>query len=564
MSTFKLLDDQPVGSNGDRLHFHRFVNAIENHVLKRESTAPFVVGIYGKWGSGKSSLMAMIADKLRAAETNNTSSWEIVEFSPWMYRNEKSLLLPLLATIAKKQPVFAKLINEIVKSGPGLIKMLSQMGFEMATAGLPLLTFLSGIRQQKEEARDLREKIEAAVKEVTSSGKRLVFLIDDLDRCHDPAQIVGLLEQIKLFLHLDHCLFFICADKEQIIKAINKQFPGEGANYLEKFVQLGIELPSHQSHHLATIPAIEEPELRRYLMRIAEVLEHNPRKLKQLWNQALIAREIIGQEMLRVQSPSFRHEPSLELMLKWLLLKESESIRDDPYRYLALEQQENFEDFVRELGSKVDNNGKQEWRSEFHSRLAVFLWYDRTNHRYQNPRILSLYARASGEDTSRSRSYIETKNINSGYQFQHENFANTDLSGGHFSSATFVGCDFSLADLQGADLNNATFRGCNLNGVCFNNATLENTRWEWCQSLDALETEPVIYEMIADQAVANWREKRATESAPQEWESEHLFKMYKTILTRYEDGHLLTEEIRQRLVEKGRTIRDEILASLSR
>lgn len=287
MSAVFLLDDQPVRSRADRLHFQRYLSVIERYVLNRESIAPFVVGIYGPWGSGKSSLKNMLAEKLSPVLESGAASpaaqiWEVVEFSPWMYRNEKSLLLPLLATLAKNRPVFRKLVNSIVKSGPGLIKMLSQMSVETASAGLPLLAFLGTLRKEGEKAKDLQESIREAVAQITGETRRIVFLIDDLDRCHDPAQVVGLLEQIKLFLHLDRCVFFLFVDREQIIKYIEDQFPGQGAHYLEKFVQLGIELAPHQSHHVASIPSIEDPELSALMIRIAEVLEGNPRRLKQL------------------------------------------------------------------------------------------------------------------------------------------------------------------------------------------------------------------------------------------------------------------------------------------
>ena len=239
---FHLLDDQPVSlKKADKLHFTRYLEVIKKYLLKRKETTPFVFGIYGKWGTGKTTLLEMLAEKLKEDE-----KWITIKFSPWMYRNEKSLLLPLLATISKKTPAFEKLVKKIISDGPAFIKTLSSMGLETATTGLPLLTFLQSIKKKSktEEAKDLAEKIENAVKEATKNGKKkMVFLIDDLDRCHDPLQIINLLEQIKIFLHLDHCLFVLSMDKDQVITAVEEKFPKEGASYLDKFVQLDFELP---------------------------------------------------------------------------------------------------------------------------------------------------------------------------------------------------------------------------------------------------------------------------------------------------------------------------------
>ncbi len=277
MSGDRVLDDQAAGRAADKLGFERYLKAIDEKVFRREETAPFVVGVYGRWGSGKSSLLAMLKERLEEPELRD--GWDVVEFSPWLYRQERSLLLPLLATLAKRRPMFQKIFSEIANAGPGLVRMLAKMGFEAAANGLPLLTFLKDLRDKKEKARDLVEKIQDGVKQITGDRKRLVFLIDDLDRCHDPAQIVGLLEQIKLFLHLDRCLFFIAADREQIIRAIDQQFRDQRREYLDKFVQLAFELPPHASHRLPNLPALTDPWLRNYFQRLAEVLDGNPRRV---------------------------------------------------------------------------------------------------------------------------------------------------------------------------------------------------------------------------------------------------------------------------------------------
>lgn len=562
MKTLKILDDQPADSASDQLHFYRFINAIENKVLDREDTKPFVVGVYGKWGYGKSTLLRMLAEKLK----EEPEKWEIVEFSPWMYRNEKSLLLPLLATLSKKRSIFENLIKEITKTGPKFIKTLSTMGIDAATTGLPLITFLSSIHKEKEKAKDMGEKIAEAVNAVTKDKKQMVFLIDDLDRCHDPVQIIGLLEQIKLFLHLDRCIFFICADREQIIKAINKIFPGEGEEYLDKFVQLPLEINPHQSHHLIGMLGIEDKELRHYVMRISEVLDHNPRKLKKLLNQAAIGMEIVKEEMGRVQS--FTYDASPELMLKWLLLKECEPLKHNPYLYMKFESEaqdklkqslDNKDDisfkesFLKELGLKKN---AEKYTSEFHRRLAVFLWFDLAIHSFKNSKSLSLYARTCVEDVSRSRLYIEEASFGGNDLFEFEDFSEVDLSGGNFSGVRFENCNFSFTNLKNTELGNSSFICCKLKDVSFDDSNIENSHWIKCENVDQLNTEPVLYETIADLMVKGWKEKDS--QAQSDWNPEQLFKMYKTILDKHEKQKTITDDIRQRLIEKGSNIRNEV------
>ncbi|MGH2398109.1 MAG: P-loop NTPase fold protein, partial [bacterium] len=513
--------------------------------------------VYGRWGSGKSSLLAMLKEWLEEAVRRD--AWEVVEFSPWMYRQERSLLLPLLATLAKKRPMFQKIVSEIANAGPGLVRMLAKMGFEAAATGLPLVTFLKDLRDKKEKAQDLVEKIQDGVKEITGDDKRLVFLIDDLDRCHDPDQIVGLLEQIKLFLHLDRCLFFIAADREQIIRAIEQQFPGQGREYLNKFVQLAFELPPHASHRLPNLPAIAEPWRRNYFQRLAEVLEANPRRVKQIWNQAVLRLKLIEHPIETVTG--FLHSPSVELMLKWLLLREIPALAGDPYRYLDFEpapqrppQTGSFHDFAKTLGLQGLEGSRPD-----DLRRAMFLWHDlhdARSPRFASPRILRLYAEASGEDIGRSRAYIEARLVQGQAEFQQVDFSQTKLSYGQFAGARFIDCNFEKAELNETNLEQVVFQTCQLKDACFNGARIERTVWDRCRGTDWMSaTEPVIYERIADKIVEYWHDRRHAGDPIGGWDLDALERMYSTVANQLpEPGGSRLE----RLQGKAQALLDEL------
>ncbi|HZW25202.1 MAG TPA: P-loop NTPase fold protein [Gallionella sp.] len=568
-----MLDDQPANSNSDHLHFGRYLNALERTVLKRdESVAPLVVGIFGPWGSGKSTLLGMLAQKLLPPPRpevgwlenhmqEQTHPWIVVQFSSWMYRNEKSLLLPLLATLATKSSAFEKLTKKIVNSGPELIKTASGTLIDTATTGLPLLTLLDSVRTDKEKAKDLQERIAEAIKTVTGDDKRLVFLIDDLDRCHDPDQILNLLEQIKLFLHLDRCLFFIAADREQIVKAIDKQFPGSGETYLEKFIQLPFDLPPHRSHHLVDILDVENG-MKKSFCSLCEVLGNNPRKLKQIWNAAVLAMEILKEERMRVSG--IVHEHDMDLMLKWMLLKNCGELRTNPYRYLDFEmigqQPDRREEFIKALGFKKGKGSNRKWRSEYHRKLAVYLWNDLDTKRFGTPDILTMYAQACGEDHIYARSLIEKGCFDGGANaiFSSHDFKNADLSDGHLYKATFINCDLRRTDFRHADLTETKFIGCQLFDARFDNAKLDGTIWENCFGLDELDTEPECYERIADAAGMQWRSLKTSERNWNDYAEEALYKAYRTILNMRQKNGTLTDDINNRIVAKGQSIRAEV------
>ena len=107
-------------------------------------------------------------------------------------------------------------------------------------------------------------------------------------------------------LDFEHCLFFIFADRRQILAATEKRYPGEGVSYLEKFVQLSIDLPPHDSRDLTgLLPKTQNPDdqpLYAYWERLAEALGHNPRKLKKLWNRTRVCLDLVVEELNRTPS----------------------------------------------------------------------------------------------------------------------------------------------------------------------------------------------------------------------------------------------------------------------
>src|SRR5690348_10214474 len=84
----KILIDSP--SKNPSLGFEATASALARII--RDSPPRFAVGIFGDWGSGKTTLMDEIRRKL--AETVVS-----VEFNAWRYEREPQLLIPLLDTV---------------------------------------------------------------------------------------------------------------------------------------------------------------------------------------------------------------------------------------------------------------------------------------------------------------------------------------------------------------------------------------------------------------------------------------------------------------------------------
>ena len=84
-----LLDDNP--TINDSFHFHDFVRELTGIILSIEST-PFTIGIFGPWGSGKTTLMKLtenaLGDRCRK-----------IWFNPWKYDNKEAIWNALIQTL---------------------------------------------------------------------------------------------------------------------------------------------------------------------------------------------------------------------------------------------------------------------------------------------------------------------------------------------------------------------------------------------------------------------------------------------------------------------------------
>ncbi len=84
----------------DDLNLSDFAKIMANGIIERESSDPFVISIEGEWGSGKTSLLNFILEKLEAE-----NNFETLHFTPWLISDIDRMLEiffnDLLKTIKK-------------------------------------------------------------------------------------------------------------------------------------------------------------------------------------------------------------------------------------------------------------------------------------------------------------------------------------------------------------------------------------------------------------------------------------------------------------------------------
>ena len=258
-----------------------YIVEIMKDTINDEKLLPSCIGLYGDWGSGKSSLMHMCKRQL---ELQNDGTVCLL-FNGWLYESYDDAKTAILASIldgikgGRELPETAIMILKALYDSVDKFKIIKggiKFGIDMAVAGgLGAITNLTikevakkakkvaeGVdekstmqaikdkldyKEVREDIREFREKFAQLIKE--AGIKKLVIFVDELDRCN-PATILDTLEAMRLFLFNGNVSFVIGADERHVTYAIRSKFDDiEGINmdigkeYQEKLIQYPIRIP---------------------------------------------------------------------------------------------------------------------------------------------------------------------------------------------------------------------------------------------------------------------------------------------------------------------------------
>ncbi|MGE0001095.1 MAG: P-loop NTPase fold protein [Fimbriimonadaceae bacterium] len=227
--------------------------------IARTASGPFTIGVFGDWGSGKTSVLE------RAAVLCEGPGTVVLRLNPWEHEREADPLASLLVELGqaleeKKQlPEFNWLEKAYVVLKPRLDRALASVRAKelLGLASLPLLAqgnpvgdalaAASALAPASPEPgteaaarhRSVREKLEAAL-----GDNKVVVLLDDLDRCQ-PDRALAVLEAVKHLLWARGFVFVVALDQRLLTGYLEKLHtgkfgvaePGSGTRYLEKLVQ---------------------------------------------------------------------------------------------------------------------------------------------------------------------------------------------------------------------------------------------------------------------------------------------------------------------------------------
>ncbi|MBI3651478.1 MAG: hypothetical protein HY231_10705 [Acidobacteria bacterium] len=333
-------NDEPVYE--DALGYYSLVKRIGHRILR--CAPPYVIGVCGSWGAGKTSFLRMLQAYLGGAveradggvkklSPTEHQQWfveaydefkavkeqkkiELVWFNPWQHQFESSPLVALLNEIRQHFSIKHKLFNQAGKLTDVTIHATLNSMTEIAKdLKIPLpsaRTVMERGREYESEhfssalgSQRFRDFFESAIKTITGKDGLLVIFIDDLDRCEGEVSY-RLLESLKLYLNASNCVYILGLDQQHLESTIAKALSGEketwrfrplARDYLSKMFQNIFLLPVPRQTHtyieqlldfadadfqscLTDLFGFKAADRQSLVAVLNENLPHNPRKIK--------------------------------------------------------------------------------------------------------------------------------------------------------------------------------------------------------------------------------------------------------------------------------------------
>ena len=224
-STVIFSDEAITHENEDILGRAPFVDDLYRQIVNLPFSDSFVIGLYGGWGEGKTSVLNLLSNKLLKDE-----GVVLVRFDPWYFRDEEALLKNFYQSIenAINKVYFFPDFNKVLR------KYQSILTIGLKRFGLDLHGFMDD-----EELEGIKKRIDSYIQRIE---RKLIIFIDDIDRL-SPKETLSVFKLVKLSANFKNTIFVLSFDHLVIMQNCKDSLAGD-ISFLEKVVQQPVELPS--------------------------------------------------------------------------------------------------------------------------------------------------------------------------------------------------------------------------------------------------------------------------------------------------------------------------------
>lgn len=245
--------DKPIESSGqDLLGRITFSKQLGEAIYKYDGKDGLVIGVFGKWGTGKTSILNMVINEIYSLSESDDKRTIIVNFSPWNYTDKDNLISIFFDDLRKKIKFNSnnenlKQIVKAIDQYSGVLNLLSYTSVVLNQNWImmlkyPLKYFYQYIRGKILEDINLDKAKTNLEKVLIKSNQKIIVIIDDIDRLTN-TQIRDIFQLVKQVGNFPNIIYVLSMDRDVVCRALEDVHNINGSEYLEKIIQIPFEIP---------------------------------------------------------------------------------------------------------------------------------------------------------------------------------------------------------------------------------------------------------------------------------------------------------------------------------
>ena len=295
--------DRPINkSEEDLLGRASFSKYLGKAIYEYNGSDGFVIGLFGKWGTGKTSIINMAIEEIEKRPKNNENKPIIMDFSPWNYSDKNDLISLFFQSLKSKFDLEGNILSKVVSSVPFIGKFLNsklvlkgkekskqEIGEALSNyadvldalsfvplVGPGLAKWLKAVAKAKGnnlmKTPDLDTAKENLEKKLKENNQKIIIVIDDIDRLAN-TQIRDIFQLVKQVADFPNIIYILSMDREVVSRALEEVHKIDGNQYLEKIIQLPFEIPELSKSKLKSI----------FLSKLDKIIKELPHNV--IWDE---------------------------------------------------------------------------------------------------------------------------------------------------------------------------------------------------------------------------------------------------------------------------------------
>ena len=235
--------DKPIKyGTDDRLGRDKFAKELAQTLLAFNGRDTFTIGLSGKWGCGKTSLVNMTLSEIENLQRYNRELI-VVRFEPWNFYDTNQLMTQFFTRLSNEFQTSRERALQTI--GKAIIKYSGMLQLGKVIPGMDVVAEMveQGTTQLEKALNetDVLKQKEEIITSLKKQDYRVVIVIDDIDRLSNE-QIRCIFQLVASVANFPRITYLLVYDKEIVVHALEEVQQGRGEDYLEKIVQIPIEV----------------------------------------------------------------------------------------------------------------------------------------------------------------------------------------------------------------------------------------------------------------------------------------------------------------------------------